>query len=142
MIKSSFRDDLCQEHASLLERLSGLEEAIESAHGDTVADHLGAVRTHLLHHFEFEESGGYMKHVLDRAPHLHLQAQELLAEHGRMRKQVDDLLAQVSGLAANRPLPDAFRHRVRDLLEFVRKHEARENRLVQETLNQDLGVDD
>jgi len=142
MIASTFCDDLCQEHASLLKQLSGLEDTIESARGDKVAEHLGAVRDHLRQHFQFEERDGYMKHVLDRAPQLHPQTQELLAEHGRMSRQVDELVALISSLPSNRPLPDALRHRVRQLVQSVRKHEAIENRLVQETLNQELGADD
>ena len=142
MIASAFRDDLCQEHASLLERLSGLENTIESARGEKVAEHLRAIQDHLERHFQFEERGGYMKHVLDQAPQLHQQTQDLLAEHGQLRRQVGELVAVASTLPHDRPLPDAFRHQVRQLLQTVRQHEARENRLVQETVNQDVGVDD
>jgi hypothetical protein len=73
---------------------------------------------------------------------MYQQTQKLFAEHGEMSKHAEELVVFASSLSSNRPLPDAFRHRVRQFLETVRKHEASENRLVQEALNQDLGADD
>jgi hypothetical protein len=139
---SVFFDGLHLEHASLLERLSQLEAAIESSHGARVVGHLHAIQAHLLTHFRFEEKDGYMKQVLDRAPHLHRRVQSLLAEHGQMACGLELLIAAGSALAGDQVPSDAFRHQVRQLLVIVRAHESAENQLVQEAANRELGTED
>lgn len=139
---TSFCQELRQEHASLLDHLAQLEQAIESANGTTVANLLKAMQQHLLRHFGFEEQDGYMNHILDRAPQLHRKVEGLLAEHREMAHELADLIAATNTLSSQAPLPGAFRHRVRQLLIKVRIHEAHENQLVQETTNQELGTED
>jgi hypothetical protein len=139
---TTFCNDLQQEHASLLQRLAHLEGAIESANGATVADHLRAIQEHLLQHFRFEERDGYMKHVLERAPHLHRKVGSLLAEHAEMAQDLVTLIGAAAPMSNNTPLSGAFRHRVRQLLSKIRVHEAHETDLVQEAANEELGTED
>jgi len=142
---TSFSAELSHEHASLLEQLRELEEAMATLGaqlGEPIADRLQALRANLQRHFHFEEQGGYMRHVLDRAPHLHRTVEELLAEHHRLGQGLDELVELARAVPCGSLAPAMFRDRAQQWITLVSGHEARENRLVQEACNRDLGTDD
>jgi hypothetical protein len=143
---SSFATQLGHEHVSLLTHVACLEEKPASDTGDSAAvlvERLRDVRATLHHHFEFEEHGGYMSYfVAEDAPDLYRAAQELLAEHGRLRTGLDALITSAGTVPAESVVPPALREQVRQWVQQVRGHEARENRLIYQACNQDIGTAD
>ena len=130
--QSSFADALHDAHTVLLRDLQELEKAVASGSGEgpvELTGRLERLRTHLIEHFQFEEEGGYMAPVLKEEPRLGPVIQELLAEHGKMERILDALILEVGG---TRSIQDAFREKVRTWVAQVRRHETRENNLVQE----------
>jgi hypothetical protein len=133
-----------EEHASLGETLRGLDEVIHSplkGRPAPVADRLIALRTRLAEHFAFEEQGGYMAAVLDHAPQLHRTVGELLAEHRQLAEGLDSLIEAAHAAAAGGHLEE-FTGRVKEWAARLRRHEARENRLVQDASNRDTAAED
>ena len=130
--QSSFADVLYDAHTVLLRDLQELEKAVASGSAESpveLAGWLERLRTHLVEHFQFEEEGGYMVPVLKEEPRFGPVIQELLAEHGKMERILDALILEVGG---TRSIQDAFREKVRTWVAQVRRHETRENNLVQE----------
>jgi hypothetical protein len=142
----SFTTQLGHEHVSLLTHLSCLEEEVGPKTADCsgiLLDRLREVRATLQSHFHFEEQGGYMSYILaEDAPHLYRAAQELLAEHGRLRDDLEKLIASAAGVPPESLVTAAVRERVNHWVQLVRGHEGRENRLINQACNQDIGADD
>jgi hypothetical protein len=144
-IAPSFATDLSHEHVSLLGQLGCLlaspEPGLSESAGRLVG-RLTEMQASLQRHFRFEEQGGYMSHILADAPYLGRAAQELLAEHGRLSDCLDSLIAAVAGVQPESLVTHTVRDQVREWVLLVRGHEARENRLMQQACNQDIGTDD
>jgi hypothetical protein len=144
-IAPPFAAELGDAHVSLLGQLACLEERSEPGTADCAAflvRRLREVQTSLQCHFLFEEEGGYMSRILADAPHLHRAAQELLAEHGRLSDSLSSLIAAAAAIEPESGVTAALRAQVSQWVLLVRGHEARENRLIQQACNQDVGTDD
>ncbi len=135
-------ETLAQAHATLREELGRLERA---AHAPSDAmplelrNDLERVRTCLAEHFRIEEENGYLSTVLKSLPHLERPARRLLEEHRLLAHSLDALLAE----AGHPPRAGtALRGQVLAWIEQVRAHETRENLLVEDAFNLDLGTDD
>jgi hypothetical protein len=140
--QSLITDSLSQAHAALLDDLAKLEDATRAIVGDglgLVCTRLSATRAHVLEHFQFEEKDGYMDKVRKREPRFERTIQELYNEHGRLAQSIDALVEEAN---AARELTDGFRQRIREWIECVRKHEARESRLVLDAFNSEVGAED
>jgi hypothetical protein len=94
---------------------------------------------HLTEHFRFEEQNGYMDVVREREPRLERTIQQLAEEHGQLTRSLDALIKE-AGKATS--LGDALREAILSWIECVRQHEARENDLVQDAFDLDIGVED
>jgi hypothetical protein len=140
--KPSVVEALRQTHLAVLKDLGELEDAANSPLGADSAEmrsRLDRTRTHISEHFRFEEENGYMDAVLRRAPNLARTVEQLCDEHRNMAEALQGLIARTM---TGRPLEEAFRDQVRSWVESVRRHEARENKLVQETFNVELDAED
>jgi hypothetical protein len=129
-------------HVRLLEDLRGLEGTARPSSGEGLPElraRLGATRTHIADHFRFEEQDGYMEAVRKREPRLERAVRQLAEEHTRLARAMDDLI-EVAGASAT--LNDALGDQVRGWVGQVRQHENRENALVQEAFNLDIGAED
>jgi hypothetical protein len=141
----SFATELGDEHVSLLGQIGCLEERPEPGTADCaglLVGRLTEVQAGLQRHFRFEEEGGYMSRILADAPYLYRAAQELLAEHGRLSDSLDSLITSAAGVPPESLVTPALREQVSQWVLLVRGHEARENRLIQQACNQDIGTDD
>jgi len=128
----SFADALHDAHTTLLRDLQQLEKAVGPTSGEgpaVLGARLGKVRTHLTDHFRFEEEGGYMAPVLKEEPRFSGEIQELLAEHGQMAQDLDAIIEEVG---AGPTVQDVSRRKIHAWVGKVRRHEARENDLVDE----------
>jgi hypothetical protein len=144
-IALSFAAELGDEHVSLLTQVGCLEERPGPGAADCAGHlvvRLTEVQASLRRHFRFEEEGGYMSRILADAPYLHRAAQEVLAEHGRLSASLDALIAAAAGAPPESLVVPALHEQVRQWVLLVRGHEARENRLIQQACNQDVGAED
>jgi hypothetical protein len=139
---ASVTEALNRAHLALRKDLGKLEEAVRPALGEAAAAlraRLAATRKHVVEHFRFEEEKGYLDAVLQREPRLERAVRQLVEDHRRLAQAMDALVEE----ARDAPrLDEAFRARVRAWMEELRKHEDRENDLVQDAFNTDLGGED
>jgi hypothetical protein len=138
----SIAEALGRAHAALAEDLRQLEEAIRPASGDgfvALRARLDATSAHLLRHFEFEEQNGYLDAVRKREPRLERNVEQLGGEHPELAHGLEVLIGKARAVTS---LWDSLREDVRGWIERVRQHEARENDLVQDAFNWDIGAED
>jgi hypothetical protein len=134
--------DLREAHANLGDHLEALLAATNSSEcqgSANVRARLGATKGHLLEHFRFEEQDGYMDAVRKQRPSLAHAIDQLAQEHGQLAQALEGLLAEADTAA---DVTDMFRDRVHRWVSAVRKHEERENDLVQDAFNLDIGTKD
>jgi len=101
--------------------------------------HLQLTRVHVADHFQFEEQDGYMDTLRKREPRLERTIAGLAEEHEEMMQSLDALID--SSRKSNCQLK-AIRERVREWIEHVRTHERKENELVQDAFDFDVGAAD
>jgi hypothetical protein len=135
-------DALMEAHHSLLEDLRHLERAIALPARELtipIVPQLEKVQYHITEHFRFEEQDGYMEAVRQREPQREREIDQLLEEHRHLAESLKALLAE-----AQEPgkLSAALAEKTRTWVEQVRRHEAHENRLVQQVFNQDISAED
>lgn len=140
--QKSLSEAMCQAHTALLRDLENLQEAVRSQRGEVTPKlyaRLLMVQQHLTEHFRFEEQNGYMEAVRKRAPHLERVIQHLLKEHRQLAESLDALIAKTEeGKGQDTPLLEE----IREWIERVRQHESRENLLVEDAYNLDIGAED
>ena len=132
-------EGLRQAHARLRKDLGELEAAARAPAG-AAAPALGALlrraRAHLAEHFRFEEENGYMTAVLQRDPNQGRRVEQLRDEHRRLFAALEALLdAAGQGVTATGA-------KVLEWVADVRRHEEREDTLVQDVFNVDTGAED
>jgi hypothetical protein len=138
----SVAESLGRAHVTLLDDLRDLEEAVRPALREGLVDlpaRLEATRVHITAHFRFEEQDGYMDAVRTQQPHLERTIQQLAEEHHQLAQSLDALLGEARTTASQY---DALREQVRQWIEHVRAHEVRENDLVLDAFNRDVGTKD
>jgi hypothetical protein len=128
---------MLRSHAALHEALEILQGALGSR--AEARRCLVALRAHVTDHFRQEEQGGYMAAVLEHQPHKERAVQQLLAEHRQLAEALDALLGDAVAAQGG---DDGFRGRVGAWVEWLRRHEAAENVLVEDAFNQDVGPTD
>ena len=106
---------------------------------------LGGLRDQLALHFSLEEAYGYFDDAVNVAPRLSTRADALRGEHELLFKDICALVEQAEQLlyresaavAAGQMVQKflAFRHRFQD-------HETREDELILQSLDDDIGVGD
>jgi hypothetical protein len=134
-------EGLRRAHAALLVDLRHLEEIARMVPGGPteLLARLIATRDHLAAHFRFEEKDGYMDAVRKSEPRLEHVVAQLGVEHGQLMKTMDRLVTRAS--RAEKP-DDKLRGDVLQWLDQIRNHEHRENELVEDAFNTDLGAGD
>ena len=140
--ENSVAEALARAHVALLADLRELEQATGSSSGKRLAElrvRLSTTRTHLAEHFRFEEQNGYMDAVQKREPRLERVIQQLSEEHGELAQSLAVLIEQAKAVTS---LDCPFREAVRRWIKRVREHEVRENELVQDAFDLDIGAED
>jgi hypothetical protein len=133
---------LARAHAALLKDLRQLEEEARTGSRESLAelrDRLAATRTDITDHFRFEETNGYMDRVRKREPRLDREIDRLGEEHRELGEALRHLIQQAE---TTTNLTSAFQKEILGWIERVRLHEARENDLVQDAFNLDMGPED
>lgn len=128
---------IADDHALLGDLLGRLAAARQIDDFGPVLDQL---REFLVAHFEMEEAhDGLVAVVQDAAPHQVALLDALFAEHLAILKRLDAISDQVDAAkaACERVVAESA-----VLIEQLRSHEDRENELIIDTLNRDLGGGD
>ena len=142
MMKNSLAEALKQAHVVLARDLRELEQASQcSSSGDLdgLRAQLGATHAHVTEHFRFEEQNGYMDAVRKREPRLERIIRELAEEHSQLRSSLEELIGEARVTSS---LGGLLRERIRTWVKRVRQHEMRENDVVQDAFNLDIGAED
>lgn len=129
-------------HAALLRDFRRLEESLKGPVLDSPAalgTRLRTTRDDLQAHFHFEEVDGYMDAVRRQAPQFERVVNQLAEEHIQLMQSLDSL---IEFLSAASTVDEPIRDRVRQWIDRVRQHEARENDVVQEAALMDIGAED
>lgn len=139
---SPLAEALGRAHATLMADLQTLEAAARPARAEGppgLREVLRATRKHLVEHFRFEERNGYMDAVRERAPHLEKAVRELAHEQRVLKGGLDALIEESASSGRD---DEALGAKILDWVEHVRRHEARENDLVQDAFNLDISAED
>jgi DNA-binding transcriptional ArsR family regulator len=140
--ENAVAEALGQAHRALLADLRELEQAVHPSSGEGLTDlraRLGATQRHVTEHFRFEEQNGYMDAVRKREPRLERVVGQLAEEHRQLARSLEVLTEQARTATS---LEAPLREEVRGWVERVRRHEARENDIVQDAFNLDIGPED
>ena len=129
-------------HAKLMSDLGDLDNLVRSARAGKAGElvqRLSVLKDHICEHFRFEEKNGYMDGVLQRAPQRKKTVDQLLQEHQQLVQALNALHDEVQSKST---VGEGDFFKLREWIEAVRQHEARENRLVEEVLNLDIAPED
>jgi hemerythrin-like domain-containing protein len=95
---------------------------------------------HLERVIAIEEEGGYMADVLDAKPYLKDRIDRLAGDHARFRERLRRLIPELNDIKEwEEPRFDLVCDGLRDLLDGVDQHDAREVELLQESITLDDG---
>jgi hypothetical protein len=133
---------LSRAHAGLFQRLREVDETARptSAAGPAqVFLLLRELNAELTEHFRVEQQSGYTDALLEQQPRLEHAIARLREEHRELAQSLEALITQA---AAAISLDGGLRERIRDWVKRVRQHEIRENDLVQDAFNVDIGAED
>lgn len=140
--QSAIMDALGQAHSRLTDDLRRLDLAVhqESEQGlDVLRKGLSSTYTHVCEHFRLEELGGFLNDVEDREPRFARIARGLALEHRELRQSLDSLHGEANVAAR---VDASLREAVRKWIAKMRLHETRENDLMQDVFESDLGAPD
>jgi iron-sulfur cluster repair protein YtfE (RIC family) len=110
-----------------------------------LADLVSSLRDRLGMHFSLEEAFGYFEDAVSVAPRLNRLANELREEHSGLFVEVCDLVEQAERLQYGETPANAVRSLAENFNDFYRRfqdHDARENEMILQALDDDIGVGD
>ncbi|NIP86535.1 MAG: hemerythrin domain-containing protein, partial [Planctomycetales bacterium] len=105
------------------------------------------LRDQLAMHFALEDAYGYFEDAIAEAPRLSDQAEELRAEHDELFQEICELVEEAEQLMYHER-PCGYPEQTELAIRFYRfharfqEHETRENQLVLDAFDQDIGVGD
>ncbi len=131
----------------LLQRAATLFSRPDRVHAPPrqLAELVQGLRDRLAMHFSLEEAFGYFEDAVSVAPRLTRQANELRAEHGGLFVEACDLVEDAERLQYGETPPIAVRRLAERFNAFYRRfqdHDARENEMILQALDDDIGVGD
>ena len=137
-------DTIADEHESLANLYKRIVDALQAGPGELspASAMLDELVERIAEHFAHEEQGGYYFHVVEVAPWRTPAVEELKREHAELLR-ITVRIAQGVRMANESLLwCVAVRKEFSEFLRRCMEHEARENRLVQETYMVDLAAAD
>jgi predicted nuclease with TOPRIM domain len=140
------KDDNIRLHA-LLGETRLVAEQLPVLHDDVsrFCDLINELRDQIAMHFALEEAYGYFDDAVCEAPRLSERAGELRAEHGELFVTLCDLVDDAERLRYNhnrKRLRRMVSCRFVDFHQQLQDHESRENELIFDAFDDDIGVGD
>ena len=137
--------EMANDHALLDTCLGQVEELLSPVEESTASALLALlpdVESRCRSHMEYEERGGYFTSIRERAPHLNSVLDELCGEHIMLLTELAEMNDQLRRNEDENHVRGTVGPRLKDWVVKVRNHEHRENTLVQDAFNLDIGVGD
>jgi iron-sulfur cluster repair protein YtfE (RIC family) len=103
------------------------------------------VRNRLAFHFALEEAYGYFEDPIEVAPRLCEQIDDLRVEHRELNTDMVNIAEAVETLPPQSPASERLatvQEMCREFLHRLADHESRENALIAQAFNEDVGVGD
>lgn len=135
-------NSIVEANIALLADLRELEQAVRPSSGEGLAElcaRLGPIHARIIEHFRFEEQNGFLDVVKKKEPRLERAVHQLALEHGQLRQSLDGIMGDARAATS---LGDSLRGKIREWIERLRQHESRENSLVQDAFDTDIGAED
>lgn len=136
---------LLAEHRELFTLIQAVRTAFAAPGEPSAARRAGVVeslrllRCHLRDHFSQEECGGFMEEAVTRIPRLSAAMRSILGQHPALLGQLDRVIAALEPPES----PGSWAIAAGDYEAFAAQmtaHERRENAVLQEGYNEDLGL--
>ena len=149
-VNAAFFQEIKEDNRELRRLLGAVGEMFSLPESDRVpakelVDLLEELRDQFTMHFTLEEAYGYFDDAVDIAPRLSEQADSLRSEHEALFRNICDLVEEAERLLYHEPPFHSiktialrfvsFRHQFHD-------HEDREEELILQSLDDDIGVGD
>jgi len=131
---------LLQETGQLFDELSFNRTPFKS-----IVDVLSELRDQLAMHFSLEEAYGYFEDAVNVAPRLSDSAERLRGEHAKLFTCVCDLVEEAERLLYHESTASVSQTIARQFSAFRRQfqdHEYREDEMILQSLDDDIGVGD
>ncbi|HUN82165.1 MAG TPA: hemerythrin domain-containing protein [Phycisphaerae bacterium] len=122
----------------LQERVAVVPKAAEAKWIEDVESAFAEFRLHVERHQSLEEEGGYMTGVLEKRPTLARVVEQLMHEHGEMRRIMEEIEQRLMELSPDDKLliRDAC-HRIQALLQYMEHHARQEDLLLMSLFKDD-----
>ena len=149
-INAAFLQEIKDDNHELNELLAAAAEKFSLARAARTSprqlvDLLTRLRDRLATHFSLEEAFGYFEDAIEVAPRFSRLADELRNEHRTLFLNLCDLVEEAERMLYHEPTAGVARilaARFRDFDQALQDHETRENELILDSLDCDLGVGD
>jgi iron-sulfur cluster repair protein YtfE (RIC family) len=149
-INAAFLQEIKQVNADLwkllseVQRVCGNSQRIRERRRHVV-ELLAELRDQLAMHFALEEAFGYFDDPLRVAPRLSATASQLRDEHKTLYAEISHLTDEVDAVERAGDLPTRARwvvEQFRTYYDLLQHHESRENELILDAYDEDIGVGD
>ena len=148
-VNAAFLQEIKQVNQELWDLLRDLrhrfQRPVAPGHCRTLIDRLGQLRDQLALHFSLEDAYGYFDDPLDVAPQLSRQADKLRREHKELYLEFCDLVERAERMFYDEQYATLALWLGPQFLGLdarLRSHEERENDLIYEAYDGDIGVGD
>ena len=148
-VNAAFLEEIKEVNQELWQLLTDLrhrcQRPIAPAHCRLLIDKLCQLRDQLALHFSLEEAYGYFDDPIDVAPQLSHQAEQLRGEHKELYLEFCDLADHGERMfyeERHAALALWIGPQFLELDQRLREHERRENELIYEAYDADIGVGD
>jgi iron-sulfur cluster repair protein YtfE (RIC family) len=133
-----------QEHDALREQLRQIHEVLTGPEimAEEMLQLLRELHNELTVHFASEEGDGFFQEVITVAPRLQNRAGQLCVEHEQMLYQVTELCRFAAAGSPSMPWWQELGSRCHEFSKQLMHHESEENKLLQQTLQEDIGPSD
>jgi len=92
--------------------------------------------------FDLKEEGGYLSEVLDAFPYWQSQVEQLRQEHGPLCESLQKLRDRIFSGSEYKQVAEVVRDDLREWMERLTRHDTKECRLFQDSVNLEVGVGD
>lgn len=148
-VNAAFLQEIKDVNQELWQRLEEMrhrcQRPIGPAHCRHLAERLSELRDQLALHFALEEAYGYFDDPVEVAPRLCHAAENLRSEHRRLYMRLTSIVDRAETLQRTEQLATLALWLGPAFLDFdeaLRDHESRENELIYEAYDTDLGAGD
>ncbi len=133
-----------QEHDALREQLRQIHEVLAGPviMAEETLKLLRELQVELVDHFVTEEEEGFFDEVITLAPRLQNRANQLCVEHEQMLYQVAELCRFAAAGSESMPWWQELGSRCHEFSKQLMHHESEENKLLQQSHQEDIGPSD